>query len=174
MDFEIIETALVTWLSTATGATAILYGQKGTQPPLPYATIRVTGPRTAANSSSISHPAVQTFDPSRVGEEIERRFHAQLELTVSVQAFTEPTAGGSSAKALLQLAKRSLALDATLQDLRAAGLALIEVGDTQDLTGLLDTGFQGRAVMDLRLLVADEVAERTGFIAEAAVTSSTT
>jgi hypothetical protein len=156
------EAALVAWLAPTFGADHVmLKGEKGAQPDLPYAMISITGPRRAgAPRGSV----FQSFDGAQVGQEVELRVVVEEELGVSVQAYTSAKNGSTSAKALLAAAKLQLLLPSVHDALSAAGLALIEAGDTQDVSALLETGFQGRAVLDLRFLVTDEAAERTGYV----------
>jgi hypothetical protein len=172
LSFSTVEAALIAWLTPTFGSgKVILKGEKGTQPNLPYAVVSIAGPRRAgAPRGSV----VQDFDPAQVGAEVGLTVVVEEELGVSVQAYTAPRSNNSSAKALLAVARTRILLPSVHDALATAGLALIEVSDTQDLTALLETGFQGRAVLDLRFLVTDEAAERTGYVATVGITGVTT
>ncbi len=173
LSFDAIELALIAWLEPSIGTgKVILSKQKGPQPAVPYATISITGPRPA---SSPWPSLVQSYDAAQPqGSEIEMRAVFEREITVSVQAYTAATRGDSSAKALLSRAGARLGLPGVLDALRAAGLALVGTGDTQDVSALLDTAYQGRAALDLQFLVSDEVAERTGYVETLGITGGAT
>lgn len=167
-----MEAALVAWLAPTFGADHVmLKGEKGAQPDLPYAMISITGPRRAGAPQGST---LQSFDATQVGQEILLRVVVEEEIGVSVQAYTSAKNGNTSAKALLASARVQVLLPSVHDALGAAGLALIEVGDTQDVSALLETSFQGRAVLDLRFLASDEAAERTGYVATVGITGTAT
>lgn len=171
LSWTAIEDALVAWLESAAGVGAIWANQTGEQPLMPYGTLKITGPRQStptpevANVTNLDNPA---------GQEIEQTVIMRGEITVSCQVFSQVTAGAGTARELLQQARIALFLPARRQALADAGLALVQAGDTQDLTALLETTWQSRAAMDVRFNVVDTATERTGYIATVNVTGSAT
>jgi hypothetical protein len=83
---------------------------------------------------------------------------------LSVQVIAAPTSGASSAAALLGAAVMKLRLPSALEQLRVAGVAVIEVGDTQDLSALFASDIESRAKLDVRLRTMDTATEKTGYI----------
>jgi hypothetical protein len=162
LDFVAIENAVRAWLAASTGATVIFADQDGPQPALPYLTVRIDGPRREGGRDELR----ETTSPGNPdGQEIEQASYGPRELTVRCQAFTASTAGGGAARELLQIAQSALGLPAALDGLAAAGLAVIDEGAVQVLNVVVETNFQGRASLDLRLRATDSVTQRTGYIA---------
>jgi hypothetical protein len=167
-----IENALVTWLEAEIGPGQVIWAnQGGAQPKMPYGTLKIGGPRPSSptpevlNSTNLTNPA---------GQEIEQTVIGHGEITVSCQIFAFPTTGHLTARQALERAKLRLYLPTTRAALRVAGLALVQAGDTQDLTALLETSWQSRAAMDVRFNVVDSMTEKTGYIDTANVTGSAT
>ncbi len=174
LSFPAIESALVACVETASGLTGkvVLAPQTAPQPAMPYATVRISGPRPAGGPWP---RIIQSFDAAQpAGQEVGLQAVVDEELTVSLQVFTPLPYGAASARALMAQIRVALALSTSLDPLRAAGLALVDVGDIQDLSALLDTAFQGRAAMDLRFLVADDVMERTGYVGSVGISGTVT
>lgn len=166
-----VENALQAWLKGAVGGEVIWSNQDGCQPSMPYGTLKISGPRQSSptpeilNTTNLSNPA---------GQEIEQTVVLHGQITVSCQVYARPTTGAGTARELLEQARKALFLPTQRERLRAAGLALVEAGDTQDLTALLETTWQSRAVMDVRFNVVDTASEKTGYIATVNVTGRTT
>jgi hypothetical protein len=172
LSFPAIESALVAFVETASGLSGkvVLAMQTAPQPPMPYATVRISGPRPAGGPWP---RIIQSFDAAQpAGQEVSLQAVVDEELTVSLQFFTALTFGAGSARALMAQVRVALALQSTLDPLRAAGLALIDVGDIHDLSAILETAFQGRAALDLRFLVADDVTERTGYVGSVGISGT--
>jgi hypothetical protein len=172
LSFPIIESALVAFIETASGLTGkvALAMQTAPQLAMPYATVRITGPRPAGGPWP---RIIQSYDAAQpVGQEVSLQAVVDEELTVSIQLFTPLTFGAASARALMAQLRMALALQSTLDPLRDAGLALVDVGDIHDLSAILETAFQGRAALDLRFLVADDLTERTGYVGSVGVSGT--
>lgn len=161
LDFASIEDALYTWAFAQLGMPVFWSNQKFPQPARPYATLKLTGPRVLSGSDA----AETTTDLGRpAGEEVETKYSGPRELTCSVQVYAVPTSGASSARALLARAQASLSRDSVAAALRAAGLAIVDQGGIADLTALLETNWESRAAMDVRLGCTDSATDRTGYI----------
>jgi len=167
-----VEAALVAWVETGSGlAGAVLMAQQtAPQPPMPYATVRLSGPRTGG----APWPRVyQSYDPAQpTGQEIAFQAVFDCEVTCSVQVYTASPFGAGSARALMSQVRTSLGLDTVLFALRAAGLAVQAPGDIQDLSALLDTTWQGRAALDVIFGIAEDATERSGYVATVGVVNN--
>lgn len=163
LDWAAIETALVTWVRTASGVTTILAKQKAPQPALPYCTVAIIdGPR---KFSGVDPVDMVTNLGNPLGQEIEMTVRAEREITVSVQAFTAGAIGAAPARDLLHKASVALVLPSGHDTLFAAGLTVIEAADIQALDAVMETAFEGRASMDVRMYLKDLAVEKTGYIA---------
>jgi hypothetical protein len=160
MDLAAIENALHAWVSTVLGVETIWAGQNAPAPNLTYATIRLTGPfgqgAEIASSTNLANPA---------GQEIEQAVSEQQEWSLSVQGY------GANARALLAGATLKLQLPSAIEALRAAGVAVVDVGDTQDVSALVGSQFETRALMDVRIRTVDSATERTGYIDRVGISS---
>ncbi len=174
LDWQTIENALQTWIVAATGlptSAVIFASQNAPAPAMPYATIKISGPR-----GTMAQPALQieTNLLNPAGEEIEQTVTLHQEVTVSCQVYAAATAGTGTAKEYLEKARTALFLPTRLDALSTAGLAVVEMGDTQDLTALLGTAWESRAAMDVRMNLVDTAVEKTGYIATVETTDETT
>jgi hypothetical protein len=166
MDLVAFENALHAWVAGAAGVEAIWSSQNAPAPALPYLTLRLVGPvrlgDQLASRTNLANPA---------GQEIERTLTEHEEWTLSVHAFASPATGASAARALLQAAALKMQLPSQRDALSASGLALVEVGDTSDLTALVGSQHESRAQMDVRLRTVDQATEKTGYIAKVGLAS---
>lgn len=161
IDFVAIETALRTWLGAATGAVVIFADQDGPQPPLPYLTLGLPGLRREGGADELRD---ETELKAPAGQEVVLSTYGPRELTAHCQAFTAPTTGVGTARELLQQAQSALGRPDVLEQLAQVGLAVIDEGAVTVLNLVLETRFQGRAALDVRLRVTDGSASRTGYI----------
>jgi hypothetical protein len=165
MDQTAMENALHAWVSAALAFDVIWADQNAPAPAIParggrYGTIRLTGPfgqgAELASATNLSNPA---------GQEIEQTVSEQQEWSLSVQVY------GANARAQLAGAKLKLQLPAALEALRAAGVAVVDVGDTQDVSALVGSQIETRALMDVRIRTVDSATERTGYIDRVGISS---
>lgn len=164
MGLSAIEGAVVAWVENATGLVGkvILARQKAAQPPVrPYITVTVSPPAKTRSPHPLRY---DSFDPSQVGAEIRTTVRWEEYRIVKLQAYTDETIGDERASELLAQARRALGLETVLGPLRAAGLALLDPGDMQDLSALVETGFQGRAALDVRFLAPAEAVEGVTYV----------
>lgn len=104
-----------------------------------------------------------TVDPDE-GEEITLRAQGPRGLPFSIQAFSRTSANGDgSAYALLAQLQTAMSLPSTLYALKALGIGLNKVGPVRDLSGLVNQGQQGRALLELQLNIVDSAEERVGY-----------
>lgn len=155
IDVAAIEKALVAWLTEATGCAVRLANQTAPRPAYPYATIQIDGPVVVGVDEKRTKPAGNDVDLTTRGERT---------ITVQVNVYVQQRGGdydhSQSALALASKAQSSLYLGESLATLRAAGLALRELGAIRDLTFLQDTAFVERRQFDVRLGLATVITQR--------------
>ncbi len=156
MDWPAIEDALHDWLKAATGVTCIWAEQSGPQPRPPYCTLRIDGPRRLGGADELRQEAA--------GEDVRQLVVGQRELTVQCQAFTAGTNGLATARELLTKAQVRLSLPSVRDQLSEVGLTVIDEGNVQNVSTVLETKWQGRAALDVRFGCADSAHERAGSI----------
>lgn len=104
------------------------------------------------------------------GEELLIESKAHLDFTLRVQVFGGAFGGNASpvgpysAGSILSKLPRYLGLETVIDDLEVEGIAIVECGPVQNLTGLLETDFESRAAIDVRLRVADGISTTETFI----------
>ena len=156
MDLPQIEDVLHAWLKAATGVTCIWAEQSGPQPKPPYCTLRIDGPRRLGGADELR----QDGD----GDDVRQLAVGQRELTVECQAFTSRTTGSATARELLTKAQVQLSLPSVHERFSEVGLSVIDEGDVQNVSTVLETKWQGRAALDVRIGCADSAEERVGSI----------
>jgi hypothetical protein len=188
ISWSAVEKALVVWvrdslslldaLAAPTGfplpgnIPVIWADQNGQRPGQPFVTLRRdAGQALNPNEDEL----VVSMNPSpTTADEIQMDTRVVTEFTVSVQVFTKDTRGDFSANALASVIRNRLSMQSQLDAFRPLGLAVVARGSVQNLTDLLETGFEGRAVMDVRFRVTDGTTEFVGYIGTANVTESLT
>jgi len=170
LSWTAIERAIVNHVKAATGIEVIFADQVGEQPLMPYATIKINGPRALSPQPEI----LLGYDSGApAGQEVTQTVILHGEIQVSIQTYSQITAGAGTARELLEQVRRTLFLPGRRDLLSAAGLALLAASDTQDLSVLLEATWQSRAAMDVRFnMVDDSAKDSTGYIATANVTGS--
>jgi hypothetical protein len=166
------EDALIAWLEVAVGGgKAIWADQGGSQPLMPYATAKIMATKSIADRPE----RIRSFEPTApAGLEVQETIVERSIVTVTCQVFSAVTTGAGTAREYLREAKKSLFLPTQRAALAAAGLAVVDAGDTQDLSALLETTWQSRAAMDVRFSIVDTASEGTGYIAGANLSGSAT
>jgi hypothetical protein len=136
-------------------------GPNAPSPAKPFATLKLVGPSRLGLGGALTD-ATNLANPP--GEEVEITLTEHQEWVLTVQLIAGATSGASSAAALLGAAVMKLRLPSALEQLRVAGVAVIEVGDTQDLSALFASDIESRAKLDVRLRTMDTATEKTGYI----------
>lgn len=160
MGKAVLEDALQAWAKAASGVEAVWVRQKLKSTP-PYLSLLLQGPKTLSGTPERWH----TYDAQApAGQEITHAYRDNEEWVLQVQAYTPKTVGDDEASALLKKLKDSLKLDGTVATLRASGISVIEVGDIQNVSVVIETEWQGRAAVALRLHTADVSTETSTFV----------
>jgi len=137
---EAIRQGIRVWLKTALGLTddqIIIADDKGTRPPLPYLTVKVTSPGLQVGT----HEILNGIDGGSGAPTVSARHEKRA--TVSLQAF------GEGAFAWLEDALDGLPLPTALDTLDAAGLSVQPISDIRDVARFLDTDTEPRYAVDL-------------------------
>ena len=172
------EEAVAAWLATATGLpcrdddTASVVSRiipKFAQTPnlpMPYLTYLVPPPLSTGREEQR-----KVFDPNQPeGLEVQVTSIFRGELTVTVNVYTERARGGPDADGFLSAGgyihrvQQHLGLQSVRDQLRCAGLVLIDRGTPRDFSSLAGAVGQGRAVLEVRFRVTDTIAEGEGYI----------
>lgn len=166
-----VEDAIRAWVKSGSGladAKVIWADQPGNRPSAPYVTIRI-GDLLAIGHDSVTH---DYDDEADAGEEITFTVRGTREFTVTVQTFTSATVNTGTAREYLSKVQTALSLPSVRSAFAAAGISAFDSGTLQNLSALRDAEFEGRAVLDVRFYVAEEVTEVTGYIATVEVTDT--
>lgn len=172
-DVFALETALQTWVKNALGLTTIWSSPNAAAPVRPYAWLTLVGPQTVGKAQLVGE--TQLANPA--GQEVEFTAIQHQEWELSIDVVSEMTPGNSTASYLptaagmLTAAGMRLRLPSALAGLSAAGLAVIDFGDTQDLTALFNSAIESRARMTVRLRSVNTAMEKTGYIAKVGLSS---
>lgn len=102
------------------------------------------------------------------GQEMTQTVIGRRELPVTLQCFGKTEA---SAMKILSQVVTSLGLDVHSDPLEEAGISFYQVGPVQNVTALLETTYEPRALVELRGYVTEEVSAQTTYIQSARVTN---
>lgn len=125
------------------------------RPPLPYFGYKITTPGKARGE-----PSFQSFSASNFN------YGQQMEMIVSFQCYAKDQ---DDAYSYMVLWQNALNLANVLEDLRRKGLAVWDFSDVADLSELLNTGYEGRAHLDVNFGYASNLGADLGEIAEAQI-----
>jgi hypothetical protein len=159
-----IENALVAWVNGTSqigGNSAVWKFQAEPQLVQPYITIHRSPPTPIGLD-----PVTTTYDGAQpAGQEIQIVLAGQREIIVTLECFSNSLTGGGHASEYLGNCLTGLLLPSQSYALWAAGLGLRERGKPQDLSSLLATAFQSRAICEVRFGLVDVQADApTGYI----------
>lgn len=90
--------------------------------------------------------------------------------TLSVQVYSDTCHGANHAAALLAGLSRELRKDSRTLALRQAGCKAWAAGSVQDLSALLDTRSESRALCEVTVATLDSTTEATGYISTVPLT----
>lgn len=171
-----VETALYTWLQTATGLPVRYEFPKAGAQPVPQVhgdrgelSIQSWVPRgNSPMTTLVHHPA------NPPAQELERVTRRAGTLVVRAQLYTAATKGPTAAFPRMLGAAAVLDTLGGQQPFQDAGLALQERGDVRNLTGVVGMGAQGRAALELRFDVREVVTDFVGAVSEVTFTTVVT
>jgi hypothetical protein len=162
-DWTAIEAALKAWLSSATGVPAnkVIFDHQKT-PVLAdgaFVTLKIRPPRKIGQDE-VQYP---TDLGASTGQEVQQTITGAREFVVSVQAYTVQAIGSGTAKELLSKAEISLSKPSQVDAFNAAGISYFTSEPMNDLPVLGQPG-QGRAQIDLRFMLFEQVVDPVGYI----------
>lgn len=161
MDESVIEEALRAWVRKASGLddNKIVFAEQDViRLPIPFITLRLGDLVPLGSADEMK----QSFDATRPpGEEVEVTVQGSRSFSLSVQCFGN---SDKSARAILSKVQTALSLPSVREGFEAAGISSYEMSPVQNITALLETSFEPRAVMDIGFYCSEEVSERTTYI----------
>jgi hypothetical protein len=128
-----------------------------------------TGYKAAFSGGNAVAADAHTWPTPIVGTEVLRTYSLQVEAHLRVQAYSVAVKGATFAGALLNTLRNQLETDTVRAALRAIGLYVVDRGPVHNLTGLIETRFEGRAALDLKLRLEDGAVETPTYISRANV-----
>lgn len=173
IDRQVVEDAIFDWFTGRTGLTTIWTDQKKTQPPYPYATLKIIAGPIKEGGADETRATTDLTQPA--GQEVQLHVTGPRVFTLSCQAFVGDPAGSTPAADALHfmsLAQSSLGLQSVLDALDAAGVAVVSEGEVTDLSEFINDDAISRASLDPRFRVSSDLSERTGYIDKTEVSST--
>lgn len=176
LDRKAIENAIRQWVLTASGfpdQRVIWRNENGNALAENYIDIALGGELTLGVDAE-----THDFDAMRpAGEEIEITIEGDREFSVSVECFTKAATeqlAEATARTVLSQVQTKLGLPSNRAALYAVGVACFDLGSVQWVPAVIETGFQGRAVIEPRFYARDDASERTGYIKRVEVLDTVT
>lgn len=159
-----VEQALRLWIRTATGfdeGHVIYDDQDGARPTKPYAAIHIGD----VVPIGIVDPVETVYNSGQPnGSEISMRATGMREFHASISCFTDQTRGDGAARAFLARAQTALSLPSVRDALSLAAVSPFDVGPVQNVSAVLGTKFESRAVLDIGFYTLQSFTEYTGYI----------
>lgn len=168
MNLGTFEIALVTEVKRATGLAAgkvVWANQTRDRPIRPFVELAVLN---SAAASSHAESGISNTSGAPAGEEITLTTTDHVDLTVQLRAFSSEVTGSDKAFNLLDKVRQHFGKESCIAVLegQAEAIAVVDRGTVNDATTVLETEYEGRAVLTLRLRVADVATEKSTYIDE--------
>jgi len=162
MNETAMQTALRTWVRLASKLddSKIVWSEQDI-PRLatPYITMRMGDLVPLGSTDEVNH----TYDATQPnGQEIEIEIKGQRSFALSLQCFGDGP--NQSARQILSNVQTALGLPSVMGILEAAGLSSYDKTPIQNVTALLETAFEPRAVTSIYFYCSEAVSERTTYI----------
>ncbi len=181
MQFAPIENAIRAWVKTATGfADALIYfaDQSGPQPVTnPFITIKIGGGIRSLGAYDEFTTSTNLANPP--GTEITQLISGQRDLLVTVTIWGEntvtyapsapgslPGTGGLTAVEVATKIQTALGLESVRAALNAANLSPYDIGEVRRIDGIIETYFEGRAILEVRMYSVDQQSEANAYFKE--------
>lgn len=168
INYDAIRTAIVTEITRVTGLQCVESEpeiQNAPRPKLPYFTLKILTPGAKTGDDSANRPA------STVGGSTVVNIGGQRKMTVSFQSFGRTHEDSYNYMVLWQ---QALETETTQGNLRLAGIALWVNGNVADLSKLLNTGYEGRAGMDVEFGKSSNISDDQGGIEKVTIQGTVT
>lgn len=167
LNFTTFEKALQDAVVLASGLAdgkVIWARQDGTRPAAPYVTLDLTS-FSVIGIDGTRHDYDAEADP---GAEITLKHGGMREFGLAVVVFYG-TLGAAGAMALAETIRTSLSKVSVREVLDAANVSIFDFGRVLNLTQVVNTVYEGRAVFELRGYTTQEVTETIGYIQSAEI-----
>lgn len=152
MTQKAIEEAVIDWVSSQTGLTAILAYQNAPAPSRPYASVMFIGDRKIGTAHEVSKADTETDQVSTV--------IPRAEIHTSISVFAAPTVSDGATPTAFELLRKlrdSAELDSQKSALAVASLTVMDVGEVLNIPEVINNvGWQARAVMDVTFFVTHD------------------
>lgn len=164
INMRVFKNTIHEWFVNSTGLFTIWADQSAPRPDHSYAALKIlTGPNTLSTHYTIN----QSFDASRVGEEVQQQYHVPCLFEISCQAYVKSPESRDpdvNASSYLNKALISFALLSTNAALNEKNISMISHGNIQNLDQLVDSRTLSRANLDVTFSTLFEQSEYTTYI----------
>lgn len=161
-DWTAIENALAALVKRASGYPVVIWAdQNAERPAKPYCSLRLDNDGSAAGLDELR---VRDADAPAPGADLVLETVKHDEFLFTVNVYGAAVTGPLSARVVATKVKNALSLESNIEALDAANIAVIDQGTVQNLTALLEVEFEPRAVLAIRLRVADGAEELNTWI----------
>ncbi len=171
INWEDIEKALCAWVRTGSGLSTqkvIRADQTGNRPDRPFITVRVGDLLPVGAVDSADWEFDEDADP---GAEIVESVRGQREFSVEIQAFSAAALGANQAREYLSKVQTALGLSSVRTALHAVGITPFDLGRITSVPAILDTTWEGRAILTVRFYAEEQVTATTTYIGTVEVTN---
>jgi hypothetical protein len=158
-----IEDALWEWVKVATDLPdeSIRWAdQNGPRGIPPFVELRISG----VNTIGIDSTQALTDMSRPAGQEVELRTWGTRQVTVSLQSFSRSVTGDESAMSMMSDIQAAANSTAVSELLGSAGITVFDLGSISNISGLLDTDFESRAALELRIYAEQSWSDFVGYI----------
>ncbi len=164
-NWDSVEAAVWAWVVAGSGlseSTVIRADQDGPRPEPNFASIRLG--RSMSPAGVVDQVSQEYDSGADPGEEITLTASGPREFEVEVEVFTASAVGSDSAFARASRVQTALGLPGVRDALHAAGLTPFDNGKVRVIPDVLDTKWEGRALLVARFYVEESASETTGYI----------
>jgi len=168
------QAAVRDWLVASTGIPTervIMSNQNGPRPAVPFAEVAFDELVPLGAVDAVDQSFDASGDP---GAEVTITSHGVRDQGVRVRVYTDRAVGDSSARVLLARAQAVLALPGARAGFHAAGATVWDRGTVAPIPAVLDTRWEGRAELEIRLYVEVQATEQVGYIETLVLTDAVT
>lgn len=166
---ETLAEALRVWVRDAASFDdeKVIFSEENTvRPPVPFITLRIG---TLTPLGAADELVEETDLDGPAGQEITQTIIGRRSLDVSIQCFGRTKK--HSAMKILSLVQLSLSKESVQSALDDAGVSVFDTGTVQNTTGLLETEYESRALLEIECYVTETDSDTTTFIESAEVTN---
>lgn len=164
VDWAAVENAIHAWVAAGSGLAAgkvIWDDQGGPRPSVPFIALHREGPATKGLGVETR---ISPYTGGGPYPAVDVDAIAQKEFDLSVTAFTGPVTSGGSATALLDPVELNSHSQTQFLLFSQAGICCFDRGPVQNLSQVVETVFEGRALLRVRFRLVSGLNEQLGWI----------